>query len=167
MAEWLSVAALLVSVISAIVTFIARGDALRSAQASERSASIAEAADHRARVPQIDVLLSQSAPVPTDRVIYQVRNNGPQDLDDIIVYRPRPSDRITYPVAITGSGGWAADEIHLGSIALGLEARFTLCCGVAEDLPEFRVRIECCSGEESWTITCLLPPPRSSVESSG
>ena len=160
MAEWLSIAALLVSVISAIVTFLARGDAARSARASE-------AADHRARVPQLDILLSQSAPAPNDRVIYRVQNNGPQNLDDLIVHRPRPSDRQTYPIAITGGGSWAVDEIHLGAVALTQEVRFTLCCGAAEDLPEFRVRIDCLSGGDSWTIAHLLPPPRSSVESSG
>jgi hypothetical protein len=29
------------------------------------------------------------------------------------------------------------DEIELGPLALTEEARFTLCCGAAEDLPSF------------------------------
>ena len=48
-------------------------------------------------------------------MIYRVRNDGPQDLDSVTIHRPRPPDRITYPIAVTGGGaGWATDEVTLG-----------------------------------------------------
>jgi hypothetical protein len=159
MAVAISIAALVVTIASGVIAFLAKRDASRSARAATRSAHAAEAADRRARTPQLDIVLSNPAPTPIDRVIYRVRNDGPQDLDDLIIYRPRPTDGITYPIAVTGRD-FADDEIHLGPVALAQEAQFTLCCGAAAELPEFRVRIECLSGHESWTMTCLLPPPR-------
>lgn len=163
---WLGLAALIVSAISLIVAFLARRDSSRSAQASERSAKAAEQSaataqevDRRARTPQLDLILTDPSPPPTDRVIYKVRNDGPQDLEDIVIYRPRLPNQIIYPVAVTGSD-WAEDDIHLGPIVLGQEMQFTFCCGAAPELPEFRVRIECHSENESWEMTRLLPPPR-------
>lgn len=161
MGTWLGIATLLVSLVSAIIAFIARHDSKQSAEAAQQSAEAAQAVDHRARTPQLEIILSKAEPAPTDRVIYKVRNGGPQDLDSLIIYRPRPSDQITYQIASTdGHGGWANDEIPLGLVSLGQEARFTLCCGVAPELPEFRVLIECISGNETWRMTKSLPPPR-------
>lgn len=160
MAIALSIAALAVTVVSVIVALLARREAARSADAATRSADAAEAVDHRARSPQLDIRLSHPAPAPVDRVIYNIRNDGPHDLDDLIVYRPRTIDRIKYPIAATGRGDYADDEVHLGPLALTQEARFTLCCGASPDVPEFRVRIECLAGQETWTMTELLPSPR-------
>ena len=100
-------------------------------------------------------------PAPADLVIYRVRNDGPQDLASAVIYRPQPPDRITYPLAVTGDTvGWAANEIALGPLAVTREAKFTFCCGSAVELPEFRVRIECKSGPDTWTLSRVLPPPR-------
>jgi hypothetical protein len=93
-------------------------------------------------------------------VIYRIRNDGPQSLDSVAVYRPRPPDQITYQIAVTGGGGFASDEIELGPLGLTREARFTLGCGSGVDLPEFWVRIECRAGADLWEISQLLPPPR-------
>ncbi len=60
----------------------------------------------------------------------------------------------------TASNGWADDEVDVGPLALGQETRITLCCGAAEDLPEFRIRIECRAEADSWTLLEALPPPR-------
>ena len=75
-------------------------------------------------------------------MIYRIRNDGPQDLDAIIAYRPKPPDGITYPIAATGRTDWVDDEVDLGPVPLTKEVRFTLCCGIAEELPQFVVRID-------------------------
>ena len=152
MTTWLGIAALLLSLISTIIALLARRDSSRSARA-------AEAADHRAREPKLEIILSEPEPAPIDRGIYRLRNDGPQDLEDIVIYRPRLPDQIKYPIAVTGSD-WAEDEIHLGPVALGQEVRFTFCCGIAAKLPEFRVRIDCLAGSETWQTTWLLSSPR-------
>ncbi len=76
------------------------------------------------------------------------------------VYRPKPPDRITYPIAATGKTSWVDDEVDLGAVALTKEVRFTLCCSAAEELPEFLVRIECAAGDDAWVLTLALPSPR-------
>lgn len=165
MVDGLAIAALVVSVASAAGTAIGVRHAKRSARASERSAQAAEAVDRRARTPRLTIVLDHPEPAPNDRVIYRLCNDGPQDLDSIVVFRPRPPDRITYPIAWTGrSNGWVDDEVDIGPLTLGQETRITLCCGVAQDLPEFRVRIECRAGTDSWTLLETLPPPRMSSE---
>lgn len=160
MAIGLGIASLVVAVTSVLIALLARRDSFRSAAAALRSADAAEAVDRRSRTPQLDITLRHPAPAPVDRVIYNVRNDGPQDLDDMIIYRPRPTDRITYPIAATGRGDYADDEIHFGTLPLTQEVMFTLCCGASDEVPEFRVRIECVAGEETWTLTQLLPTPR-------
>ena len=130
----------------------------RSALSADRSASVAEAEDRRARTPRFALLLDQ--PGSGDRMIYRVRNDGPQDLESVVVHRPRPPGGIEYHVAVTGkSTGWV-DEADLGPIALGQEARFTLGCGFDPVLSEFRVRVECRAGNDEWTRLLVLPPPR-------
>ena len=164
----LSIAALAVSLGSALIAVRAvraasrsADAASRSAAAASRSAAAAESSGRRARPPQLAILLSDHVLAPNDKVIYRVRNDGPQDLDGVVVHPPRPPDRITYPIAITGAG-WADDEIGLGPLAMTQETRFTLCCGTARDVPEFRVVIECRAGTDEWLLTQLLPPPRGS-----
>jgi len=148
----LGIVALLVSIAAVIFAW-------RAASAAARSAESAESAERRARTPQLAILLDNPAPAPVDRVIYRVRNDGPQDLDSLVIHRPRPTDQITYQVAVTGRGGWA-DDVDLGPLELTREARFTLSCAGGEDLPEFHVRVECRSGLDHWEMTRLLPPPR-------
>jgi hypothetical protein len=160
MAIGLGIASLLVAITSVVIALLARRDSAKSAVAAARSAEAAEATDRRSRTPQLDIKLRHPAPAPVDRVIYSVRNDGPQDLDDLVIYRPRPTDRITYPIAPTGRGDYADDEIYFGPVSLTQEVMFTLCCGASAELPEFRLRIECVAGEDSWTLTQLLPSPR-------
>lgn len=148
----LGIIAILVAVASAVFAYQAR-------RAAERSANAAEAADRREREPRLTIMLDCPTPAPGDRVIYRLRNDGPQDLTRVVIHRPRPPDRIVYNVAVTGSD-WADDEIDLGPLAITEEARFTLSCGVAPELPEFWVRIECQGGGDRWPLSRRLPAPR-------
>jgi len=135
-----------------------------AAAASQRSASVAEAADHRERAPRFEIVLKVTAPYPTDRVIYWFRLDGPQDLDEVTIYRPKPPDQIKYPVAATGvTDGWADDAVDLGPLRRTQEVRFTLCCGASEELPDFRILVEMRWGDEIWQDTVLLPSPRGVV----
>jgi hypothetical protein len=156
----LSALALVVSVVAVVVSVLSYLASQRSAKASEQSAAAAESADRRARTPRLSIMLD-GFPDLSDKAIYRVRNYGPQDLDEVIVYRPRPPDNIEYHLAVTGSpAGWANDEISLGPLAMTQEARFTLGCGASATLPDFRVRIECRSGSDQWPLNEPLPSPR-------
>jgi hypothetical protein len=156
----LSIAAFSLSAIALVFAAIAAAAAVRSSVAAQRSAEAAESSDRQSRQPCLVLALDNPAPAPIDRVIYLVRNDGPQDLESLVIYRPRPPDGTTYPIAITGSGGFAPDEIELGPVLLTQQVRFTLCCGPADDPPEFRVRIECRSGTDLWEMSQLLPLAR-------
>ena len=128
---------------------------------AKRSSDAAAAIDRRERTPELTLLLDHPVEAPADLVIYRIRNDGPQDLDAVTIYRPRPPDRITYPIVATGVGaGWADDEVALGPLALTAEARITLCCSAALTLPDFLIRIECARGKDRWTLTKQLPNPR-------
>lgn len=154
----LSAAALIVSVVAVGYSRNASAAAGRSAIAAERSADAAQSSDRLSRVPQLEIALVHPAPPPSDKAIYRVRNDGPQDLSAVTIFRPRPPDRITYPLAITGLS-WADDEITF-PLKIGDYKEITFCCGAADQLPEFRVRIECESGLDGWPLTKVLPPPR-------
>ena len=149
----LSVVALLVAIASAIFASRAVGHAKRSADA-------AEAAVRDQHTPRLAIDLDGLGPgeqVP--QAYYRVRNDGPQDLDEVTVYRPRPADGITYWIGLPGQTG-VDDDINLGALSLGQHARFTLFCGAAAELPEFHVRIECRSGKDRWAMLERLPSPR-------
>ena len=89
------------------------------------------------------------------KIPFSILNEGPQDLDSIVIYRPRTSDGVHYQLAVEGSD-FAQDEIEVGPLSLGHEARFVLSVGTAESLPDFRVRVECRSGRDKWKSTRLL-----------
>ena len=135
-----------------------------SAVAAERSARVAESMDRRARQPRLHIAMGSPAPAPITNVIYTVRNDGEEDLDEVIIYRPRPSDQIVYPIALTGgaNGGGSGfmDEVNLGAMKLAEEKRFTLALSAAEILPEFRVRVGVRTGEDEWNLIEVLPSPR-------
>ena len=147
----MSVAALVVAILALVISGL-------SVAYTRRATHAQEAADRRARSPRLVV-----SPLPADEgatsVIYALRNDGPQDLDAIVIYRPRPNDDITYPIARTGHD-WVADEVDLGPLAMTQEARFTLGVGVAASLPTFQVRIECRAGRDTWDLPETLEPPR-------
>ena len=129
------------AVVALIVSFAAALYARQSAVASDRSARPPRPADRRAKYASSAALLDHPAEAPIENVIYRLRNEGPENLDRITVFRPNPPGGITYPIVVTGAGaGYAEDEIELGALALTKEARFTFCCGAAEDLPELLVR---------------------------
>jgi hypothetical protein len=152
---------IILSIVAIVVAGAAAYYAKRSADASDRSAAAAEAVDLRGRTPDIVILLDHPSEAPIENVIYRLRNAGPQDLDSVKIYRPRPPDGITYPLAVTGAGaGYAEDAITVGPLPLTKEARFTFCCGAAPRLPDFLVRIECASGKDGWTLMRPLPSPR-------
>jgi hypothetical protein len=157
----IGIAALVVAMLAVIYARRTDLSSKRSADSAERSAAASESSNRLAREPVLTISVVANAPSPADKAIYSIRNDGPQDLTSIVVYRPKPPDRIIYPIAVTGGpGGWADDEISLGPATLGQEVRFTLCCGHAEELPEFRVRIECEAGVDRWPQSRLLPDPR-------
>lgn len=156
----LSAAALVASVVAVLYARKAVAAANQSSVAADRSATTAESADRRARTPRLAIIADDPAPAPCDKVIYRVRNDGPQDLHALTIFRPRPAEGITHPIAKTGVTGWADDEVTWGPLKLTAELRFTLCCGAAEKVPEFRVRIECRSGDDNWELNELLPSPR-------
>ena len=135
-----------------------------SAAAADRSAIVAESMDRRARRPRMSFLLGSPAPPPIANVIYTVRNDGPQDFDEVVIYRPRPSDQIVYQIALTGGasghGGSYMDEVNFGALRLAEEMRFTLALGVAENLPDFRVRVRVRTGSDEWNLIEVLPHPR-------
>ena len=159
--DWLAAGALVVAVAALIVSVVSAIFTQGSTRAAQQAATAAQASERRARTPDLKVELDHFAPAPNDRVIYRVRNDGPQDLDSVVVYRPHTTDRITYPIAFTDGGtGWAKDEVDLGSLGLNHEGRFTLSCGAAQFLPEFRVRVVCRQGTDLWDLALLLPSPR-------
>jgi len=150
----LSILALVVAGASALFAFWAY-------RASRQSADAATSSERRERQPSLAVEIEIPGPPPADKAIYRLRNDGPDDLDSVVIFRPRVKTGTTYPLAVTSRGtGWADDEIELGPLALGEETLFTLCCGSADELPEFRVRVETRSGPDSWKETMLLANPR-------
>jgi hypothetical protein len=129
-----------------------------SAAAAARSALAAESLDRQGREPILVIELIDPAPLPGDIALYRIRNDGPQDLSSVTMFRPKPPDGITYPLAITGKG-YAHDEVSF-ALRIGEYIGVTFCCGAAEHLPEFRVRIDCVSGPDHWSFTRVLPFPR-------
>lgn len=155
-------------------------EAKRSADAAEESASAAaitaeadRAENHRKRTPRLAVTVDALAEHDGTDVIYRVTNEGPADLDSVVVYRPvlgEVEGRINHPVARIGAV--YGDEAEIGPIAMGTYGRFTLSLGVRADLPEFRVKIVSKVGKEEWPSVVLLdqprkppPPPRATIAS--
>jgi len=157
--------ATVIAVIAIVVALISAGFAKRAANANRSQ-------DLQGRTPRLRIFLDNPAPPPLDRVIYRIRNDGPQDLESVRIFRPRTSDGIRYELAVTGANlGWATDEIELGPLAVTSEARFTLSCGAAIEPPEFVVRIHCSAPrgrwgvgpKDTWTLGTPLPPSRGGV----
>jgi hypothetical protein len=188
----LALIALVVAAVSAVAAVRAVSQARRSADAAEasvaearRSAGAAEraagaatitaeadrAADHRAREPRLIVTVDKRVEYDGTEAIYRVLNDGPADLDAVVVHRPvldEVEERIVHQVAHTGETGYE-DQADLGPIRVTEYERFTLSLGVREVLPEFRVKFTCRVAGEEWTVTRVLdqarkpkppPPPR-------
>lgn len=129
----------------------------RAAKAAEREADAAASAERRAMQPRLHVE-PQGRLDGADRVIYLVRNDGPQDLDGFRVFRPRPDDGIKYPVAPVGSD-WCEDDAELGPIRMGESAKFVLSIGASRNRPEFRVRVVATRAGVTWEEVILLKMP--------
>jgi NAD-specific glutamate dehydrogenase len=186
----LTIIATTVAVVSAVVAVLALRHAKRSADAAEesvteakRSADAAEksagaaaitaeadrAEDHRQRKPHLLVTVDQLAAHDGTAAIYRVTNEGPCDLDSVVVHLPilgEVEGRIHHPVATTGSDYGETAEV--GPIVMGTYGRFTLSLGSGAALPKFRVKIVSRAGGEEWSEVVLLdhprqpPPPRGS-----
>jgi hypothetical protein len=153
----IAVTALVVAVAAALISYWAKGEATRSANA-------AEAADRRERTPKLVISLTSPAPFGSDKAIYTVRNDGPQDLDSVVIHRPVARDNIVYSVTPTGIGRGFGDVADLGPMPLAERVKFTMACGPADELPEFLVRVEARAGRDEWTVNQLLADPRGAAE---
>ena len=155
-----AVLALVVSILSAVYTRRSAHAADRSAGAAEQSAAAAVAAERRDRTPKLVVTMVGPTNERDNTAMYMVRNDGPQDLDSVVVHRPEPEDRVTYPVATEGED-FSPEPAELGPLALGEERRFVLAVGSTPSLPTFRVRIVCRAGDDCWEWSEQLDSPRS------
>jgi hypothetical protein len=158
---------LTVAILALVVSGVGTWYAWRSARASEVSAEAAKASaksaaaeDRRARTPQIVVTVDARAAHDGDVATYAIRNDGPQDLDSVVVHRPAPPDGIRYPVAATGQTDWQ-DTAEVGPLGLTQVGHFSLSCGSARKLPTFRVKIVCRAGNDQWELIRELDFPRS------
>jgi hypothetical protein len=151
--------ALIVSAIAVGFSAKSASAAKASAMAAARSADFAGAEDRRARMPVFAIWLSDPAPGTQSIAIYRIRNDGPQDLDSIAISQPLATDQITYRLSHTGHNP-TSHPFEIGPLALNEEERLTLECGVNPHLPDFRLRIQCRAGSDSWELPVLLPPPR-------
>jgi hypothetical protein len=155
-----SIIATVLATVAVLVSLLALRHAKRSADASEDSAEAAKSLERQSRTPALTITLDSPAVAPEDRVLYHVRNDGPQDLTAVTIYRPRTRDRVSYPLGLTGTGTGFADDEIVFPLELSAQRTITLCCGGAPKLPEFRVRIVCVAGNDRWDFTQGLPPPR-------
>lgn len=134
----------------------------RAAKAAEREADAAASAERRATQPRFHVAPQGRLDNATS-AIFLVRNDGPQDLDRLMVFRPRPDDGIRYPVAPVGAD-WSDDEADLGPIRMGQSTKFVLAIGSATKRPEFRVRFVTTRGGVTWEEVVLLKLPPNSPQ---
>jgi hypothetical protein len=90
-------------------------------------------------------------------------NQGPQDLEEVIVHRPQPNAPTGYWVGHVGETA-EGDEVNLGPLGLGRQAGFALFYVHNDrepwELPLFCVPIECRKGKERWRLPEVLPTPR-------
>lgn len=147
----------------AVVALVSAGVAWRARGDSNRSATAAEAAEHRASRPRLIIEPEGDVPRDATDVIYRVHNSDGPDLALVVVHRPAvaPVDRgVVYPVAATGRSDYA-DSAEIGPIPLAQYGRFTLKIGSGDQLPDFRVKITCRAADgPPWEISETLLTPR-------
>lgn len=149
--------------VSTVVALVSAGVAWRARGDSNRSATAAEAAEHRASRPRL--LIEPEGEVPRDAtdVIYRVHNLDGPDLAFVVVHRPAVAPvngGVIYPVAATGRSDYS-DSAEIGPIPLAQYGRFTLKIGSGDRLPDFRVKITCRAADGSpWQIPETLLTPR-------
>ena len=145
------VAAFIVSVIALLV-------AGASAVYARIQATAAKNADLRARRPILGVSLHEAVSSGEDSAVFYVGNQGLEDLDSVVVYRPVTADGVQYPVARIGTE--FGDQAELGPLGIRAKQGFVLSIGAGETLPEFRVRIRCRVGKDTWEDAHVLDDPR-------
>lgn len=177
-----SIVATVVAAASAAVAVLALRQAKRSADAAERSLAEAKrsadaaeksagsaavtaqadrAEDHRQRAPRLLVSVDAKVAHDGDTAIYRVVNEGPADLDSVVVRRP-----VLGPVEgaivhyVAGIDSDYDESAEIGPIPMGQYGRFTLSLGNGATLPQFRVTIVSTVGGESWSEVVLLDDPR-------
>lgn len=141
-----------------VVSLFALAVAGLSALYARSQAKAATSEDRRARRPVLAVTLQEQVSVDETQAIFYVENQGDEDLDSVVVCRPETADRVRYPVARLGRD--FGDEAELGPLEIKAKQAFVLAIGSAENLPEFRVRIKCRIGKETWDDAAVLPQPR-------
>lgn len=147
----MAVAAFLVSLVALVV-------AGASARYTRTQATTAKNADLRARRPSLGVSLHESVVGGVPTALYYVENQGLEDLDSVVVFRPVTVDGVWYGVAKLGTD--FGDSAELGPLEIKAKRGLVLGIGSAEDLPEFRVRIHCRIGKDVWEDAHVLVDPR-------
>lgn len=140
--------------LAALAVFALRQDR-RSADAAEVTAKADRAEDLRRREPQLSVRIEKQPETPVRDLIYCVDNDGPADLDSVVVYQPILADGTIHPVARTGEDYGPIAEI--GPIVMGTYGRFTFSLGPGPTPHGLRVRIVSMVGDDSWTRVVKLP----------
>ena len=99
----------------------------------------------------------QKEPAHGPDLLYEIHNDGPKDLESVVVHRPVTADKVRYPIARLGTTDFE-DDVDLGPLRLGETGRLLLKVGSTPNPPEFRVRIACQAGEDTWVLSRLLTP---------
>lgn len=160
----MDIAGVVVATVAAGIALVSAGVAWRARGDSNRAATAAEAAEHRASRPRLLVEPEGEVQRDATEVIYRVHNLDGPDLESVVMHRPAvgPADAggVSYPVATTGRSGFG-DSAEIGPIPLGQYTRFTFSIGSSDTLPEFRVKITCATeGAQVWNIGETLTTPR-------
>src|ERR1700712_1550257 len=91
----MALAALIVSLIALVVSSL-------SVLYTRPQARAATSADMRERRPNLAVTLHEAVDSTETTAVYYVENLGAEDLDSVLVHRPKTPDRGRYPLARLG-----------------------------------------------------------------
>lgn len=142
-------------------------DSKRSADAAVASAEVARAEDHARRRPQLRLELAADAGFDGGHAIYYVHNEGPTDMDSVVVHEPVPNARdgfIHYIGGSDGGGDWGETaEIGPVKVGTGTYGAFTQAVGVLPELPNLKVWIVGTALGESCSELIRLSHPRPRV----
>lgn len=141
-----------------VVSLVALALAGVSAAYTRTQAKAAKNADHRARHPILGITLDAPESAGIVRALYHVENQGQEDLDSVVVFRPVTGDGVEYAVAKLGTD--FGDSAELGPLEIKARQGFVLSIGSADDLPDFRVRIRTRIGRDTWENAYVLDDPR-------
>lgn len=132
-----------------------------SSRAATESAAAATAADHRADTPVISMHVDSDY---GDRLILQVRNDGHQDLNSVVVdQHVEPDTGVVHPVARTGERGGAGsaflEQVEVGPIRIGERSRLSLSLGPGGLQPGVRLRLVARACERDCPLSIDVPDP--------